>query len=154
VISLLILAGRAAAQPSQTVDWPGVGNDPGNARYSALDQINRENVAQLKPAWTYRTNELEGRPGKTIECTPIVIDGTMYITTGYLRVVALDAATGAERWQFDPLKEHPSKFSPASGGGQSRLRPLVRRQARRRAADPPRHLGRAALLAGREGREA
>jgi quinoprotein glucose dehydrogenase len=85
-------------------------------RYSSLDQINRENVRRLEPIWTYHTGELEGRPGKTIECTPIVIDGVMYITTGYLRVVALDGATGKELWQFDPLKDHPFPHQPASGG--------------------------------------
>ena len=40
----------------------------------------------------------------------------MYVTTGYLRVVALDAATGKELWQFDPLKDHPFPHRPASGG--------------------------------------
>ena len=40
----------------------------------------------------------------------------MYLTTGHLRVVALDAATGRELWQFDPLKDHPSEHQPASGG--------------------------------------
>jgi quinoprotein glucose dehydrogenase len=85
-------------------------------RYSQLDQINRENVTRLKPIWTYHTGELEGRIGKTIECTPIVVDGVMYVTTGYLRVVALDGATGAELWQFDPLKEHPYAHRPAAGG--------------------------------------
>ena len=73
-------------------------------------------MTRLKPAWTYHTGELEGRTGKTIECTPIVIDGVMYVTTGYLRVVALDAATGKELWQFDPLKDHPFEHQPASGG--------------------------------------
>lgn len=116
VISLLAFAGSAAGGPPHNVDWPRVGNDPGSTRYSGLDQINRENIARLKPAWTYRTRELEGRTGKTIECTPIVIDGTMYLTTAYLRVVALDAATGEERWQFDPLKDHPSEHQPTSGG--------------------------------------
>jgi quinoprotein glucose dehydrogenase len=85
-------------------------------RYSPLDQIRRENVARLKPVWTYHTGELDGRTGKTIECTPIVIDGVMYITTGYLRVVALDGATGNQLWQFDPLKDHPFPHQPASGG--------------------------------------
>jgi quinoprotein glucose dehydrogenase len=73
-------------------------------------------VRQLKPIWVFHTRELEGRNGKTIECTPIVIDGVMYITTGYLRVVALDAATGKELWQFDPLKDHPYPHQAASGG--------------------------------------
>jgi quinoprotein glucose dehydrogenase len=106
----------APAREDRDVDWPGVGNDPGCMRYSSLDQINVGNVARLKPVWTYRTGELEGRRGKTIECAPIVRDGVMYITTGYLRVVALDAATGRELWQFDPLKDHPFAHQPASGG--------------------------------------
>jgi quinoprotein glucose dehydrogenase len=116
VVFLLACAGRGVGQTSARVDWPGVGNDPGCTRYSRLDQINRENVKRLKPAWTYHTRELEGRTGKTIECTPIVIDGVMYVTTGYLRVVALDGATGKELWQFDPLKDHPFPHQPASGG--------------------------------------
>ncbi len=115
-LCLLALAARAEAQGVQAVDWPGVGNDPGCSRYSPLDQINRENVARLQPAWTYHTGELDRRPGKTIECTPIVVEGVMYLTTGYLRVVALDAATGQEFWQFDPLKDHPFEHRPASGG--------------------------------------
>lgn len=112
------LAGRALAEsPSASnVDWPGVGNDPGCMRYSELDQINRGNVARLKPVWTYNTGELEGRVGKIIECTPVIIEGVMYVTTGYLRVVALDAASGRELWQFDPLKEHPFPHAPMSGG--------------------------------------
>ncbi|AMV38460.1 pyrroloquinoline quinone-dependent dehydrogenase [Planctomyces sp. SH-PL62] len=115
---LLVLAfvGRAGAQPEPSDDWPGVGNDPGCMRYSTLDQIDRSNVARLKPAWTYHTGELKDGVGKTIECTPIVIDGVMYVTTAHLKVVALDAATGAERWKFDPLKDHPTSHPLASGG--------------------------------------
>src|SRR4051812_14590618 len=116
IASLLAFAGNAVGQSPQTVDWPRVGNDPGCMRYSKLDQINRQNVARLKPAWTYHTRELKGGNGKTIECTPIVVDGVMYLTTGALRVVALDGATGKELWQFDPLKEHPFEHQPTSGG--------------------------------------
>lgn len=113
---LLALAGRACGQSNRSVDWPRVGNDSGCMRYSELEQINRDNVARLKPVWIYHTGELKGRAGKTIECTPIVIEGVMYVTTGYLRVVALDAATGKEFWQFDPLKDHPFPHAPMSGG--------------------------------------
>jgi quinoprotein glucose dehydrogenase len=115
-VFLLNLGGHALGQSAQNVDWPRVGNDPGCMRYSGLDQINRANVRRLKPAWTYHTGELKGRIGKTIECTPVVVDGVMYVTTGYLRVVALCAATGKEIWQFDPLKDHPFPHEPASGG--------------------------------------
>jgi quinoprotein glucose dehydrogenase len=116
VACLLVAAGHAAGASSRASDWPGVGNDPGCTRYSGLNQINVRNVARLKPAWTYHTGELEGRPGKTIECTPIVIDGVMYVTTGYLRVVALDAATGKELWRFDPFLDRSYPHKPASGG--------------------------------------
>jgi quinoprotein glucose dehydrogenase len=107
--------GQAAA-PAGNVDWPRVGNDAGCQRYSPLDEINRANVARLKPAWTYHTGELENGVGKTIECTPIVVDGVMYVTTGRLRLVALEADTGEQLWQFDPLAEHPFPHEPTSGG--------------------------------------
>ena len=119
-------------------------------RYSELGQINRETVKRLKPAWTFHTGELEGRKGKTIECTPIVIDGVMYVTTGYLRVVALDAATGKPIWQFDPLKHHPFKHSTGVGRRQSGLCILVRRQARRPASHHSRHVGRTVVFTGCE----
>ena len=112
-----IAACRVSAQADPAGNWPGVGNDPGCMRYSYLYQINRANVARLKPAWTFRTGELDAKGnGRTIECTPIVVDGVMYVTTGYMKVVALDAATGEERWRFDPVKEHPTSFPQASGG--------------------------------------
>ena len=111
-----LIACLTLVQAAPPVDWSGVGNDPGCMRYSGLAQINRENAKRLKPAWTYRTGELQGGRGKTIECTPIVVEGVMYITTAYLRVVALDAANGKELWQFDPRREHPSPHEPMSGG--------------------------------------
>jgi len=83
-------------------DWISVDGDRGYMRYSTLDQINRKNVDSLKVAWAYRTGKLKGRRGKIIECTPIVIDGVMYITTADLKVVALDAASGRQLWKFDP----------------------------------------------------
>ena len=116
LVALCLLAQPVFAQQPTALDWPTVGNDPGAMRYANLDQINTTNVARLKPAWEYHTGELNGRAGKTIECTPIVVDGVMYVTTAYLRVVALDAATGAELWQFDPLKDHPFPHQPTSGG--------------------------------------
>src|SRR5205814_1687401 len=96
-------APRAQQEGSRTnVDWPNVGNDKGGARYSPLRQINRENVKDLQVAWTYHTGDAAVGAGSTIECTPIVVDGVMYLTTAALKVVALEAATGREIWKFDP----------------------------------------------------
>lgn len=111
VVLLVFVAAAARGE-----DWPGVGNDPGRMRYSTLAQVDRGNVAALRPAWIYHTGELDRGPGRTIECTPIVVEGTMYVTTAYLRVVALDAATGRERWQFDPPRDAPKGRPMASGG--------------------------------------
>jgi len=86
-------------------DWPAYGRDPGGARFSPLTQITRTNVAQLQVAWTYHTGmpDLTGmghRP-PALEVTPIVVDGTMYVSTPTGIVAALDPATGTERWRFD-----------------------------------------------------
>jgi quinoprotein glucose dehydrogenase len=83
-------------------DWPVYNGDFGGTKFSPLAQINRTNVTRLKPAWIYRCDDMSTRPASTIECNPLVIDGTMYLTTPGLKVVALEAATGKEIWRFDP----------------------------------------------------
>jgi quinoprotein glucose dehydrogenase len=103
--ALTFAASAALLRPGRTAsdaDWPNVGNDPGGTRFSTLKQINRANVRDLKPAWTYRTGDSTGR--STIECTPLVVDGRMYVTTcnPRVKVVALDAGTGSELWKYDP----------------------------------------------------
>ena len=72
-------------------------------RFSPLDQINRENVRQLAPAWVYRTDDMKSAPASTIQCTPIVVDGVMYLTTPGLKLIALEAASGRKLWEFDPF---------------------------------------------------
>ena len=84
------------------LDWRNVGGDKGNTRYSSLKQIHRNNVKQLQVAWTYRTGDAS--KGSTIQCTPLMIGGTLYLTTVRSKVVALDASTGSERWKFDPYE--------------------------------------------------
>lgn len=104
-------------QPSR--EWPTVGNDRGNMRYSPVAQINKDNVAELQVVWTYGTGELKDNRGKHIESTPLMIEGVLYLTTAYLKVVALDAATGEALWVFDPM---PSKQpgTPLASGGVNR----------------------------------
>ena len=94
-------------------DWFCVGGDRGCMRYSSMDQIHRGNVSTLEVAWEYHTGELDAL---TIECTPVVVDGAMYITTGHLKVVALDAADGRPLWEFDPFESGPPDVPLASGG--------------------------------------
>ncbi|HLA38884.1 MAG TPA: PQQ-binding-like beta-propeller repeat protein, partial [Candidatus Glassbacteria bacterium] len=95
-----------AAQAALVHDWPHWGGDEGGARFSPLDQINRSNVAILERAWTYHTGDVSDGSNNTsfttFECTPLVIDDTLYITTPYSRAIALEAETGRELWAFDP----------------------------------------------------
>lgn len=76
--------------------WAIYGGGADQIRYSTLDQINRSNVAHLEVAWIFDARESGG-----LQSNPIVVDGLLYATTPKHRVVALDAATGAVRWQFD-----------------------------------------------------
>jgi quinoprotein glucose dehydrogenase len=108
-LALAALAGAggvaySAAAPSRDVEWPSTGNDKGGQRFSELREINRENVSRLRVEWTFATGDAAGDNGSTIECTPIVVNGVMYVTTASRKthVVALDAATGKQRWRFDP----------------------------------------------------
>ena len=103
-------------------EWPTYGNDPGGTRYSPLSQIDRGNVAGLRVAWTYRTGETGGaRPYGHIafEATPLVLDGTLYLSTPYNRVIALDPATGAERWRYDPKVDANRRVAIVTSRGVS-----------------------------------
>jgi quinoprotein glucose dehydrogenase len=91
-------------------DWPTYSGDPGSMKYSSLNVINRQNVQQLQLAWEWRTGEkaiaqtdttLAARPGD-FQATPIVVNDTMYLSTPFNRVVALDANSGKQFWSFDP----------------------------------------------------
>jgi quinoprotein glucose dehydrogenase len=104
-------------------DWPAYGRDAGGARYSPLSQINRGNVGRLKPAWTYRTGAEEVKAASSnnaaFEATPILVDGLLYLTTPYNRVIALDPATGRERWTYDPQVPLDRRYSELTSRGVS-----------------------------------
>jgi quinoprotein glucose dehydrogenase len=98
-----VIGARAGAQAG---DWPAYGHDRSGTRYSALAAINRSNVSRLAVVWTYHTGEMAPeyatKRGKQFEATPLVVDGTMYLSTPLGRVIALDPTTGAVHWTFNP----------------------------------------------------
>ena len=93
------------AMQVQNRSWSTYGGGLDNTHYSALTQVNRDNVAKLKVAWTYDTGD--AFKGSEMECNPIIVNGTLYATTPKLKVIALDAATGALKWTFDPNQGRP-----------------------------------------------
>jgi quinoprotein glucose dehydrogenase len=124
-ILVLLCVGCAAAlrgDGTRPHEWPAYGNDPGGTRYAPLAQIDRANVAGLRVAWTYRTGEQRGAPayGHTaFEATPLMVDGTLYLSTPYSRVIALDAETGAERWAWDPGVDRARRLAIVTSRGVS-----------------------------------
>jgi PQQ-dependent dehydrogenase (methanol/ethanol family) len=108
------VAGPGAADPDwrqpPAKDFPLVGGNWANQRYSALDQIDASNVSRLGAAWTIH---LEDGNGGNMQATPIVVDGVLYVTTSLQHVFAIDAKTGAIRWTYAPELR-------VAGGGTNR----------------------------------
>jgi quinoprotein glucose dehydrogenase len=122
--TVLVAGCLPAVRGDRTVagEWPSYGNDPGGTRYSTLDQIDRANVARLRIAWTYRFGETAGpRPygHEAFEATPLMVDGTLFFTTPDTRVIALDAATGVERWRYDPRVDPARRLALVTSRGVS-----------------------------------
>ena len=89
--------------PRLSGEWLAYGHDALGSRFSPLAQITRENVSQLTVAWTYRTGEIDAKTRQPVkfEATPLMVDGTLYLSTPFGRVMALDAETGVARWTYD-----------------------------------------------------
>jgi len=117
VLSILLGAcrpnGGAADWTPGPDEWAVYGGDAAGTRHSALAVVNRETVGKLRLAWTWQTGDvpvpgpMRPIPGQDVragnfEVTPVVIGDTMYLTTPYNRVVALNAATGERIWSYDP----------------------------------------------------
>ena len=101
-LAILLLGGVSGAQ--QNGDWPAYGRDAGGERFSPLDDIRRDNVGSLQVAWTFRTGDAYQPPGgraTAFEATPLLVDGTLLLSTPLGRVLALDPVTGQQKWVFD-----------------------------------------------------
>jgi quinoprotein glucose dehydrogenase len=100
--------------PSPYNEWAAYGGGPERTHYSSLAQINRDNVKNLKVAWSYDTGDVF--PDSEMQCNPIVVRGVLYATTPKLRLVALDAATGKLRWSFRPTEGENAFYKQRNRG--------------------------------------
>jgi quinohemoprotein ethanol dehydrogenase len=85
------------ANTATSNDWPTIGLDYAETRFSKLNQINTDNVKKLGLMWSYPLESSRG-----VEATPVVVDGIMYQTASWSVVHAIDARTGKRLWSFDP----------------------------------------------------
>ncbi len=120
---LVVLCVIPVLVSAQRVEWPVYGGDAGASKYSTLAQIDRNNVAQLAVAWRWRTGEapirtsdstVAARPGN-FQATPLMIGDTLFFSTPYNRVVAMNAATGRPFWTYDPAAYKSGQ--PSNGTG-------------------------------------
>ncbi len=100
LITTVALAADSSKHGAAPADWSSYGGGLDNIRYSKLTQINRENVASLRVAWTFDTGD--AFPGSEFQCNPLIIGGVLYAVTPKANVVALNAATGKLLWRFNP----------------------------------------------------
>src|SRR5688500_10687136 len=110
VLSYLLLGCHQQERKSYKT-WEIYRGDEGSNAYSQLNQINTENVNQLKVAWIYRTGDKSDYI--SLECSPIIINDTLYGISPRMKTFALDAKTGKQLWIFNP-------FDKDTDGGVSR----------------------------------
>ena len=113
----------STAPGDASAEWTAYGKDVLGSRHSGLTQIDTSNVARLQVAWTYHTGELgpaaQTKRPRSLEATPIVVDGVMYLITPLGRIIALDPETGRERWVYDARLDRTVHFGDHTSRGVS-----------------------------------
>lgn len=100
----------------QAQQWPHYGNDKGGSRYSPLSQIGRGNVSRLELAWEYDTGDFSDGKSRyptrsAFEATPLMIDGALYVSTPFHRLLAIDAGNGELLWAFDSQFDRNRRYN-------------------------------------------
>ena len=103
LVAAVVVLTFACNQKKDYRSWPQYKGSNENIHYSSLTEVDTTNVKELQVAWTYHTRDADSANHSQIQCNPIVIDGTMYGTTPKMKLFAIDAATGKEKWQFNPF---------------------------------------------------
>ena len=126
---LVLLVASSVGNAQSEIDWPAWGAAPGGSHFSEAQQITPENVSSLKLAWSHRSGdfreeeggrgESDWRPQSSLQVTPIMVDEVLYYCTPTNRVFALDAATGEEKWVFDPQLPETQEVLPNCRGVSS-----------------------------------
>jgi quinoprotein glucose dehydrogenase len=121
LVSTLLVAVPLGAQPPGDLEWRAYGNDAGGSHYSTAAQIDRHNVANLKVAWTYHTGALDPATDlnkkAAFEATAVMVAGTLYLSTPFGKVIALDPASGREKWSYDPKVDRSHDYSEVTSRG-------------------------------------
>ncbi len=124
----LTLAAACTGQPvlartGASGDWPAFGGDPGNSKYSTLDQIDRDNFQDVEIVWRWRSIAADTEVPSTVrrgefKAIPLEVGGRIYVSTSLSQVAAIDAGNGETLWTYDPTSWRAGR--PANLGFQHR----------------------------------
>jgi quinoprotein glucose dehydrogenase len=109
VLAMGITSCKKHSSKAENDEWRTYAGSKEGNRYSSNRQITPLNVSQLKVAWTYSSNDKDSANRSQNQCNPIMIDGILYGTSPKLKLFALNAATGIQKWLFDPALQDNSK---------------------------------------------
>lgn len=109
IAGLLVICSCSAPPTNTDTEWRQYGGGNYNIHYASLTQVDTSNVDRLKVAWIYRTGDADSATRSQIQCNPIIVNGVLYGTSPRLKLFAIDAATGKEKWVFNP---HDSIHNP------------------------------------------
>src|ERR1051325_6250677 len=120
---LAACAGRGSAPvPLSDGEWTAYGRDAFSPRFLPLPQIDRATFSRLTHVWTFHTGEPlpTSNRKRSLEVTPLVADGVMYISTPLGKIIALDPVSGVERWRYDAHVDTAARFGDFTSRGVSR----------------------------------
>lgn len=108
-LTLLFLYSCTKSNINDHSTWAFYAGTKDGNRYSSNQQINLENVGNLQVAWTFNTHDKDTANRSEIQCNPIVVDGILFGVSPKLKLFALDAASGEQKWIFDPAESNPEE---------------------------------------------
>ena len=110
VISITLFTSCSNSVSDDYSGWANYGGTKDANRYSSIDQINLENVTGLEEAWVFNTGDKDTANRSEMQCNPIVIDQTLYVTSSKFKLFALDPTSGKQKWVFDPSANSDEKM--------------------------------------------
>jgi quinoprotein glucose dehydrogenase len=102
LFGVCMLASCGPGNPGPYDGWEATGGTKENMHYSTASELDTNNVNRLQVAWVYHTGDADTAHHSQIQCNPIVVKGILYATSPQMKLIALDAATGAQKWVFNP----------------------------------------------------
>ena len=118
-VCLVVTATAAAQQGAADGEWRSYAGDPGSTKYAPLDQINEQNVQDLRVAWRWRSidydlRDAELRFNNTFLVTPLMVGGRLFVSTNLGQAAAIDAVSGKTVWAYHALEDGAGR---AAAGG-------------------------------------